>query len=244
MATISAMSETPSYGEIPAPPGLRDRVACLWRFRQADAPASPVRILPDGHVDLIWDGRALFVAGPDTAAAMADVEAGVVLTGMRLAPGVGANLLGLPLHHLANRRVALAELWGTRANRAGDALAEGRNPQAALLALCDGVVVDRRMQQLFRFLQTEEAARVTGLAAALGFSERSLRRRCQDAFGYGAKTLDRILRLQRFLKLAPHHPGLTAAALAAGYGDAQHLARDTQQLVGLSPRALLAGHGR
>jgi len=135
-------------------------------------------------------------------------------------------------------------LWGTRANRAGDALAEGRNPQAALLALCDGVVVDRRMQQLFRFLQTEEAARVTGLAAALGFSERSLRRRCQDAFGYGAKTLDRILRLQRFLKLAPHHPGLTAAALAAGYGDAQHLARDTQQLVGLSPRALLAGHGR
>lgn len=240
----TTMSDVSSYREMPAPSGMHDRVACLWRFRQAGIAGAPVRVLPDGHIDLIWDGRALFVAGPDTAAAMASIDAGAVLTGLRLAPGVGAGLLGLPLHRLANQRVALAELWGARANRVEDALAEGQDPVAVLLALCAGAVPDPRMQRLFGFLQSDEASPVTGLAAALGFSERSLRRRCQDAFGYGAKTLDRILRLQRFLKLAPRHAGLTAAALDAGYSDAPHLARDTQQLAGLSPRALLAQHGR
>ena len=40
------------------------------------------------------------------------------------------------------------------------------------------------------------------LTKKLAFSERTLRRRFDDAFGYGPKTLDRILRFQRFLKLA------------------------------------------
>lgn len=238
------MSDVSSYAEMPAPPGLHDRVACLWRFRQAGNAGAPVRVLPDGHIDLIWDGRGLFVAGPDTSAAMACIEADAVLTGLRLAPGVGANLLGLPLDGLANQRVALADLWGVRAKRVEDALAQGQAPVAALLALCDDAVPDLQMQRLFGFLQGEQASRVTELAATLGFSERSLRRRCLDAFGYGAKTLDRILRLQRFLKLAPRYAGLTAAALEAGYSDAPHLARDTRQLAGLSPRALLAQHGR
>ena len=42
------------------------------------------------------------------------------------------------------------------------------------------------------------------LAACVGMSERTLRRRCLDAFGYGFKTLDRVLRFQRFLSLGTH----------------------------------------
>ncbi|MBB4128251.1 AraC-like DNA-binding protein [Xanthomonas translucens] len=82
------------------------------------------------------------------------------------------------------------------------------------------------------------------LTRSLGISERSLRRRCQDAFGYGAKTLERILRLQRFLRIACGHATLTAAALQAGYGDAPHLVRDSRQLTGLSPRELVQRHAR
>lgn len=241
---MSTLSEASSYGEVTAPPSLRDQVACLWRFCQVAPNVEPARILPDGYVDLIWDGRVLFVAGPDTTAAMACVKAGTVLTGMRLAPGVGAGLLGLPLHQITNQRVAISELWGHRANRVEDALRDARDPLATLLALCEGAEPDRQMQRLFRLLEGQEAVRVTELAATLGFSERSLRRRCHDAFGYGAKTLDRILRLQRFLRVAPNHIGITSAALEAGYSDAPHLARDTQQLTDLSPCALLAQHGR
>lgn len=78
----------------------------------------------------------------------------------------------------------------------------------------------------------------------VGISERSLRRRCQDAFGYGSKTLERVLRLQRLLRIVRRHRNLTDAALHAGYGDAPHLVRDARQLTGLSPRALVQQHAR
>lgn len=47
---------------------------------------------------------------------------------------------------------------------------------------------------------------VPAMADAIGLSQRQLHRRCVGAFGYGPSTLRRILRLQRFLRLA-RHPG-------------------------------------
>lgn len=239
------MADSSQYIEQPAPPALADRVACTWRFRQGES-GEAVRILPDGHVDLIWDGRGLFVAGPDTAAAMAHVAPGLTLSGLRLAPGAGAVLFGLPLHELTDQRVAVSDLWGCRGESLEQAIGEATDPLAAMLAWCEGraAVPDRRMRQLFLALAGSDGTRVAQLANALGYSERSLRRHCLDAFGYGPKTLDRILRLQRFLRLAPGHAGLTSAALAAGYADAPHLVRDSQRLAGLSPRELLAQHRR
>ena len=237
---------TPRYSEQPAPPDLADRVACMWQFRQGDADGSPVRVLPDGHVDLIWDGRELFVAGPDTGAAMAAIQAGAVLTGVRLAPGTGAAWLGVPMHELTDRRVALSALWHRRAAMWEDRLGDTNDVLATFATLCHrhAVAPDRPMREVFHLLAGQHATRVTELATVLGYSERSLRRHCLDAFGYGPKTLDRILRLQRFLALAPRQPSLTSAALAAGYADAPHLVRDAQRLAGLSPRELVAQHGR
>jgi hypothetical protein len=85
------------YAERDAPPALRDRLRCSWRFRQAAGEAQPTQVLPDGCVDLIWDGRALFVAGPDHCASSAALAPGSVLSGVRLAAGAGACVLGVPL---------------------------------------------------------------------------------------------------------------------------------------------------
>ncbi|MFO3707537.1 DUF6597 domain-containing transcriptional factor, partial [Xanthomonas codiaei] len=74
------------YTQLLPPPELRTQLRCSWRYRQGVASA-PVRVLPDGCVDLIWDGASLFVAGPDHAATMACVDAGNVLTGVRLTAG-------------------------------------------------------------------------------------------------------------------------------------------------------------
>ena len=88
----------------------------------------------------------------------------------------------------------------------------------------------------------EEAARSLWFSplrcGRLELSERSLRRRCHEAFGYGPKRLDRILRFQRFLDLArrARAPGaeLAALALAAGYADQAHLSREVRRLSSLS----------
>lgn len=78
--------------------------------------------------------------------------------------------------------------------------------------------------------------RIHELAADLGLSQRQLRRRFHDAVGYGPKTLQRILRLRRFLALADGD--LARAATEAGYADQAHLAHETRQLTGLTPSTL------
>jgi methylphosphotriester-DNA--protein-cysteine methyltransferase len=74
--------------------------------------------------------------------------------------------------------------------------------------------------------------------SAIGIGDRQLRRRFLDAVGYGPKTLERILRFQRFLMLGGDD--LARRALDAGYADQAHLTRESTRLAGLPPAALLA----
>lgn len=242
----TALPTSSRYAETDAPPALRDRLRCSWRFRQGDADPLPTQVLPDGCVDLIWDGCALFVAGPDRGASSVALAPGSVLSGVRLAAGAGASLLGVPLHAIADQRITLEALWDGRGREWQTRLEDGADPLPLLHTLCASrpLAADLPMAWVFAQLAGDAAPRMAELTRSLGISERSLRRRCQDAFGYGAKTLERILRLQRFLRLASGHATLTAAALEAGYGDAPHLVRDSRQLTGLSPRELVRRHAR
>jgi AraC-like DNA-binding protein len=82
--------------------------------------------------------------------------------------------------------------------------------------------------------------RAAATGAAPGIGARQLRRRFADAVGYGPKTLQRILRFQRFLLLAEDTQNLARLALEAGYADQAHLTRECRRLSGLPPAALLA----
>jgi AraC-like DNA-binding protein len=69
--------------------------------------------------------------------------------------------------------------------------------------------------------------------------ERTLRRRFDDVFGYGPKTLDRILRYQRYLRLAENSTeSASILALESGYSDQAHLIRESRRLTGSPPGAL------
>jgi AraC-like DNA-binding protein len=78
---------------------------------------------------------------------------------------------------------------------------------------------------------------IAWLSGELAMSEQTLRRQCEEAFGYGPKTLDRILRFQRFLKLVRGSRNAAAASLAleAGYADQAHLVRESRRLVATTP---------
>ncbi|MFF3560644.1 helix-turn-helix domain-containing protein [Streptomyces sp. NPDC002574] len=214
--------------------------AVLWT-RTADAEAA--RVLPDGCIDLIWgEDTGLFAAGPDTRAHLSASPPGTRYAGLRFAPGVGPAVLGAPAHELRDRRVPLDALWpGAEARRLTERVAAAADPGAAL----EAVVLGRPSRDPVPYAPETAAglaagARVLDVAAALGVSERQLHRRCLDAFGYGPKTLARILRLQRALRLARH--GLPFAELAgrAGYADQAHLARDVRALTGVPLGRLLA----
>lgn len=73
---------------------------------------------------------------------------------------------------------------------------------------------------------------VAAIADDVGLGERQLRRRCLDAFGYGPRTLGRVLRLQRALALTRRGLPQAEVAHTAGYADQAHLAREVRALAG------------
>jgi AraC-like DNA-binding protein len=77
---------------------------------------------------------------------------------------------------------------------------------------------------------------VLWLGRTLGMSERTLRRRFDDAFGYGPKTSDRILRYQRYRRMAESSSETTTIlAIDAGFSDQAHLVRESRRLAGCAP---------
>ncbi|MFJ3725293.1 helix-turn-helix domain-containing protein [Streptomyces sp. NPDC090045] len=213
--------------------------AVLWR-----AQGNGGTVLPDGCMDLLWADGRLLVAGPDTGPHPAGEVPGGAFAGIRLAPGTAPALLGVPAHVLRDRRVELAELWPAREVRrlAGRVAAYG-DPRAGLEALAAHRAAETGPPDP---LPAEIAARlragqtVAAIAAAAGLGERQLRRRSLDAFGYGPRTLGRILRLRRALALAGAGMPYAEVAHAAGYADQAHLAREVRALAGTTLTALTA----
>ncbi|TDU88418.1 AraC family transcriptional regulator [Kribbella voronezhensis] len=212
--------------------------AVLWT-RTADGGA--YRILPDGCMDLLWIEGELLVAGPDTKAYVSSSARGARCAAIRFAPGTAPGFLGVPAREVVDHRVPLADLWSRgRARRLADRIARAGHPapglEEAAVMLFDEPP-DRLVGQVVQGIRRGIA--VPALAGSVGLSERQLHRRCLDAFGYGPKMLDRVLRMNRALDHA--RTGLTLATVAAqtGYADQAHLTREVKALTGVPPRVLL-----
>lgn len=250
--TVRVVNETAYEEHLPAP-DLRALVACAWTGRIGDSGVPYTdRILPDGCLDIIWDGSRLFVAGPDTGPVPLTPTPGAAFAGIRFRPGRAPSVLGYPAAALRDQRPALEDLWGAGATRViAQRLADAGDVQTAP-ALLESVVRDRMpdaapADPVIDGLVTTLAASpapgpglVSALAAHLGVTERSLHRRCSAAVGYGAKTLDRVLRFRRAVDLGRTGAGATLGALAhgAGYADQAHFTRECRRLAGVTPSEL------
>lgn len=194
------------------------------------------RVLPDGCLDLLWFDGALVVAGPDTRAyrSAAPVD-GVV--GLRFGPGLTPAWLGVPAAELVDQRVRLDDLWpGAEVRRLTDRVASAGNQAHVLEAITGPRLAARPPDPVARHVAGLLAAgwSVSGAAAAVGLGERQLHRRSTVAFGYGPKTLARILRLDRALTLARAGVPAIECADRAGFADQAHLARDVRSLTGVT----------
>ena len=220
------------YREFAPPPDLVPYLACVWTSVHRGGV-----IFPDGCVDLVWLGTRVAVAGPATGPVDPSIGVGQSVQGVRFRLGVAGTALGLPAGELADETVPVAELWGDWVD---ERVAAGGMP--ALLEIVRerlrGVAIDP-LARAAALGMADPGARVDELGAALGVSERQLRRRFADAVGYGPKTLARVLRFQRFLALARSGDELARIALTAGYADQAHLTRETRRLAGRTPLELV-----
>jgi AraC-like DNA-binding protein len=202
----------------------------------------PGRVLPDGCMDLLWHDGRLLVAGPDTRAHLTDGTPGR-WAGLRFYPGTAPALLGVPAHELRDRRVDLADLWPAAETRRLTARVNAaRDPargleEAARSRAAGSEPPDPLLRRIVAALDAGRSVAAT--ADELGVGARRLHRRSLAAFGYGPKTLARVLRLQRALALARDGTPLAETAARAGYADQAHLARDVRELAGVPPVELL-----
>lgn len=260
MAVLNKTATATDYREWAPHPALAARVVCTWLDPERERPQP---VLPDACIDLVWDGEQLSVAGPDTRAVPLPDSGSYV--GIRFRPGAGPAFLGTAADALLNARVSLDDLWGASATRhlreqlleapshAAELLEEAMLRRLPELAAPDPLV-NALLQELTcapNFLDAtdedpddspdeEDAPVGQRLAAGLGVSQRTLRRRCTTAFGYGPKTLERILRFRRALRLLRSGTPPIDAARLAGYADQAHLTNESHRLSGLTPATLAA----
>jgi AraC-like DNA-binding protein len=236
-------------------PALSRHVLCVWS--QLIGPGETVhrhRVLPDGCADPVWIGAdPAVVAGPATGPVIVALAPRTVVVGVRLRPGVASAVLGPPADELLDRDTPLCDIWGAgtaslllRVTEARSIDAKLRTAEAMLarrLAASDPP--DRRIAAATRWLAHHPAGRIEDLARLLDMGPRRLHRRFSTAVGYGPKTFQRVLRVQRVLVLAggeqPPPGGLAELALATGYADQAHMSRELQALTGRSPSTLLQG---
>jgi AraC-like DNA-binding protein len=240
---------TGEYREFRATAALDAHFQCIWSNALAPPHGSQLAVVPDGCVDITWVDGDLLVAGPDVAVALIAPASTVI--GIRFRAGAAPKWLGLPMSEIVGRRVPLADFWRERARgiagRMDDAASTAERMRKLEQALCQLApnldLPSPDMGFVFNALRTKSAG--PGMAIILDrldLSPRTLRRRCHEAFGYGPKMLDRILRFQRFLKLVRQQdePQLAGVAFEAGYADQAHLTREVRNLSGFSPTRIIA----
>nr|WP_245641218.1 helix-turn-helix domain-containing protein [Streptomyces megasporus] len=216
--------------------------AVVWH-REALPRARRARVLPDGCMDVIWTAGGLLVAGPDTRAHPVDDAPGAAYVGLRFAPGTGPRVLGVPAHELRDARVPLDALWPEgRVRELTERVAEAPDGARVLEELSAVRLRDAPVDPLSRAVAAglRAGASVATVARTVALSERQLHRRSLIAFGYGPKTLARVLRLERALRMARAGVPAASVAAAAGYADQAHFSREVRELTGVRLSALLS----
>lgn len=230
------------YSEQPATGLLGKLFRCSWSHTLPDDFQGRMVVVPDGCSDLIFAGSRLMIVGPDRTAAFPVVAAGETILGLRFRPGAALRWLDVPLDELVGKAIPLRDLRRD-AREIEEQLADecspaGRRTLLHAWALGKSVAIadpKSDMETLFNGLSNERLHDVSTLTA---LGERTLRRQSRDHFGYGPKTLERILRFQRFLRLARRSASQSLAVLAleAGYADQAHMTRDVKEFTTLTPR--------
>lgn len=233
---------------------LRDVVECAIVVERAAGSLSRFPAMPRAMLTLVpgVDGAAAvsFHALSTRAATHAHAQPLRAL-GLVLPPDTAARLLGMSTGAVVDATLPWADVSGAaEAARLDDAVQQAGDDRARLAALQSSLQrvlargperVQRARAEALRRLCLAVGGQGARAAAALALGERQLERRCQALLGLRPKQLQRITRLHGLLSDALRQQRLpdADAALAAGYYDQSHLARDARLLTGATLRELL-----
>jgi AraC-like DNA-binding protein len=250
----------------PPAPSLRGHVVALEGFEERLATPVRRRHLPATFVPLILNfgarwrlfdpadprrvvERSSFVSGLGEAGGMTQAAGDALCVQVNLTPLGARRILGVPMHELEDREVALDELVGSGAERLEEQLFEAGDWESrldlveAFLAARIDAAASVRPDVARAWRRLEESGgrlRVDVLADELRCSRKHLVAQFREFVGPSPKTTARILRSNALLGLLDRdpRPGWAEIAALCGYADQSHLSREVRRLAGCTPREL------
>lgn len=245
------------YQEFEPLPALRRWFASIWVFEvPPDVEALPHAIPLTGGVILGMNlkGGVPVCFGPRLQPLRTVVHGGDQYAGVHLWPGVHRAWLGRASPPLREVVRPLADLvdpcWVVRFGQALQAAflhawtAEGLAELGRILLARTppGAPDDAVMAAMLRVLEADGRDPVGGLAAAVGLSPATLRRRFRAELELSPKELARIRRVRASATDAVAGGHWAGIAAGRGFSDQAHLVREFQELLGRSPESFRA-HG-
>lgn len=165
-------------------------------------------------------------------------------------PGCASRFFDSPLSDLADRAVAVGDIWGPRGSPLSSKLADLN--EAARVDCVESILLARlrHRHERTRSLDVEglaasvlrRAGRVTveGMARAAGVSRQHLSREFRERIGIGPKLYSRLARFHSVLAHASARVTVDWArvALDMGFADQSHMIAECRQFSGLTPQSL------
>ena len=242
---------TPYYHESRPSIDLGGLVACLWvRVVRLEGAPGLLPIIPDGCADImIHDDAPPCVAGPDATTRWTRLREGTVITGMRIRPGAVRAIFGCPAGLILNGGALLSDLApGAGALHQRLLVTANLRGRHALLedwvrtAIAGNGTIDHAVVAACRLLAADPQLETGEISRRFNWNIRTVHRQFRAACGYGPKHFQRIMRIQKAIRvvhaMAPAR--LAEAAHAAGYADQAHMNRDFREITGFSPRQYFA----
>ncbi len=193
----------------------------------------------------------LTVYGSTDRFSLFDIKPVTEFVGIRFYPGMAGQFLNLNAIEVFQQEVK-AQDCSEPFGKIFDQLCECNSIIQALGTLQTSLLELQRVNSGDDIpLPTREALRlissskgqmpVSQVAETIGVSERTVRRGVTAAVGLSPKVLARILRFQNTMSRlrSPAPSDLCSIALECGYADQSHMAREFQQLAGLTPTAFM-----
>lgn len=209
-----------------------------------------IRCVPDCQIvmSVSFDGRQSDVKGLHDRPWLITLGARQPAMAALLTPWGARALFGTGMHELAHVHTNLSALLGRAADRLSEQLSEAPSWEARYALLdqtLSRMLVDHQVDWIVHAWQRLTASggtvRVEELAADVGWSPRRVQVHFRDQIGLPPKTMARIIRFQRAVRLLlAGDRRASDVAAECGYWDQAHLNRDFRMLTGYTPTEVVA----
>jgi AraC-like DNA-binding protein len=193
-----------------------------------------------------WEKPRSAVIGQPTTVTWRQVGYDYLVYQIELQPGALFRLTGVPVHHFRDEHIDAEAVMPKGFRAIADAIEDAEAPERMIaiaetyfFAALKDLRAEAPIDMLAQRLLARPNADLDVLAEKANLGARQMRRLFQDRVGAGAKTIARISRFDRLVRMRNAQPEADwlELAVAGGYADHQHMARDFRAFTGVSPSA-------